>query len=450
MPQDDRCLQAVYEGRRTVAPMRISETFRDRNQAGRELAESVSALLAGVPAESVVVLGIPRGGVPVAAAVSRRLGAALDVVLVRKLGVPTQPELAMGAVGEGGVVVENRDVMREFALTPLDLESARRREEHEIERRVRMFRGDRPAADVRDKVVVVVDDGIATGSTAQAACRVLRARGASRIVLAVPVAPGGWRGDFASVADDLVCLSEPKRFMSVGQFYEDFEPVDDRTVIDVVNGIDPLVDVPVHDEEFSVDVDGTQVCGLLSVPEPVGAVVVFAHGSGSGRHSPRNRFVAAHLRRSGIATVLVDLVSTVDPEADTGLDVLVSRLWRVVQWVGDHPGLCSLPIGLVGSSSGAAVALLVAARHPGRIGAVVGRGGRPDLADDEVVAVKCPVLLIVGTADRAVLGLNQSAARRMRNCSVVQVDGAGHLFEEPGTLQEAARLAGGFLRVHLG
>ena len=159
--------------------------FRDRSDAGRQLASRLLPLRG----EDVVVLGLPRGGVPVAVEVARAIRAPLDVILVRKLGVPAQPELGMGAIGEGDAKVINADVVRYAGVSEADITAVERRERSELERRITRFRGDVPREPLTGRIAVLVDDGIATGSTARAACQVARAQGAARVVLAVPVAP---------------------------------------------------------------------------------------------------------------------------------------------------------------------------------------------------------------------------------------------------------------------
>jgi putative phosphoribosyl transferase len=204
--------------------------FRDRKEAGRLLAERLGPM----SGQDVVVLGLPRGGVPVAAQVARALGAPLDVVVVRKVGVPFQPELAMGAVGEDGVLVVNERVVLMAEVPPDELERAERRERDELERRVRRFRGGRPRVPLTGRTAVVVDDGIATGSTARAACTVARALGAARVVLAAPVCARPSARALAPDVDELVCLETPRNFGAVGQFYEDFRATEDSEVIELL------------------------------------------------------------------------------------------------------------------------------------------------------------------------------------------------------------------------
>jgi len=202
--------------------------FTDRADAGRGLAREL-AFLRG---SDVVVLGLPRGGVPVAYEVARELGAPLDVIVVRKLGVPFQPELAMGAIGEGGVRIINHEVVHGSLIAPDELAVAEQRERQELERQARQFRAGRSRVDIAGKTAVVVDDGIATGSTARAACEVARGQGAARVMFAAPV--GAPRSAQALVhrrgCDEVILLRTPASFRSVGQWYADFTPVPDTDV----------------------------------------------------------------------------------------------------------------------------------------------------------------------------------------------------------------------------
>ncbi len=197
--------------------------FADRHEAGRLLAAALDHLRG----TDVVVVGLPRGGVPVAYEVACALGAPLDVIVVRKLGVPFQPELAMGAIGEDEIRVVNDDVVRHAGVSAEQLEAVEARERIELARRAQLFRSGRRRIPLAGRVVVVVDDGVATGSTAAAACRVARAEGARRVILAVPVAPTEWAERLAGVADELFCLLNPPSFFGVGQFYDDFSQTSD-------------------------------------------------------------------------------------------------------------------------------------------------------------------------------------------------------------------------------
>ena len=210
--------------------------FADRHDAGRQLAAELEYLRG----EPVVVLGLPRGGVPVAAQVARALGAPLDVIVARKLGVPYQPELGMGAVGEGRVRVVNSEIVRRAGITDSELAAVEKREEAEVEARSARYRAHRPRRPLSGETAVVVDDGIATGATARAACQVAKAQGAARVVLAVPVAPPGWESAIGPYADEFVCVSTPVSFYAIGQFYDDFSQVTDDEVIGVLRRVSEL------------------------------------------------------------------------------------------------------------------------------------------------------------------------------------------------------------------
>lgn len=182
----------------------------------------------------MVVVGLPRGGVPVASVVAKALGVPLDIIVVRKLGLPGRPELAMGAIGEDGTRVIDREIIEAVGVGEDELAAVEARERVELERRARLYREGVAREDLRGRTVIIVDDGIATGSTARAACAVVRELGARRVVLAVPVAPPDWAIRLGSAADDLVAVITPEPFFGVGQFYDDFGQTTDREVIDLL------------------------------------------------------------------------------------------------------------------------------------------------------------------------------------------------------------------------
>ena len=198
-----------------------------------------------------------------------------------------------------------------------------------------------------------------------------------------------------------------------------------------------------------VDEDQRLIAANVMVPDRASAAVMFAHGSGSSRHSPRNQMVAEHLQEHGFATVLLDLLTAEEEEevdqrtAQWRFDIalLAARLRDACDWAAGHPRLAEMPLGLFGASTGAAAALIVASQRPDRIGAVVSRGGRPDLAEPALSGVRAPTLLIVGGEDEIVIGLNEQAAAQLSACETVVVPGASHLFTEPGALSTVTHLA---------
>ena len=205
--------------------------FRDRADAGRHLLSRLGAYQ-GRP--DVLVLGLPRGGIPVGYEVARGLGAPLDVFVVRKLGVPGQEELAMGAIATGGVRVVNRDVVDALHIPPDVLDRAAEAERRELERRERSYRGDRPEPRVEGRTVILVDDGLATGSTMRAAVQALRQQRPARIVVAVPVAASATCEELRREVEDVVCFATPEPFMAVGRFYDDFSQTTDEEVHDLL------------------------------------------------------------------------------------------------------------------------------------------------------------------------------------------------------------------------
>lgn len=201
--------------------------FEDRGDAGRQLAAKLESYAGR---DDVLVLGLPRGGVPVAYEVAVALGAALDVLVVRKLGLPQQPELAMGAIASGGALYLNQEVLRAARVSDAALHAVEASERAELARREKLFRGRRPAPEVRGKTVIVVDDGMATGASMQVAVMALRSLQPARIVVAVPVAPADAVRRLAEAPDEFVCVLTASDFHAVGQFYRDFEQTSDRQV----------------------------------------------------------------------------------------------------------------------------------------------------------------------------------------------------------------------------
>ncbi|WP_267243417.1 phosphoribosyltransferase family protein [Streptomyces sp. PR69] len=438
--------------------------FQDRVDAGRRLA----ARLEHLKSQDVIVLGLPRGGVPVAAEVAQALDAPLDICLVRKLGVPYQPELGMGAIGEDGARVVNDEVMGRAGVSPADLAEVERHERGVLHERARRYRGDHAPAALDGRTAVVIDDGVATGSTALAACRIVRQRGAARVVLAVPVAPPGWTDRLGAAADELISLDTPPGFYAIGQFYADFDQTSDEEVLACLAaaerrsrargdprgraGQDTGGSAGPVDRETDVTAGPVRLQGHLTIPEGAVGVVMFAHGSGSSRHSPRNRFVAAGLNEAGLGTLLFDLLTEQEAHDrakvfDTPL--LARRLADATAWLREQPEAERLAVGYFGASTGAAAALWAETETDAPIAAVVSRGGRPDLAGSRLPRVSAPTLLIVGGEDVMVLDLNRQAQARLRCENRLEVvPDATHLFEEPGALEAVTELAGNWFTDH--
>src|SRR5881398_3842723 len=210
----------------------MERAFANRTEGGRQLAEKLARYS---NRDDVIVLGLPRGGVPVAYEVAKRLRAPLDVFIVRKLGVPGFEELAAGAIASGGVRVLNEDVMRSIPYADEAIEAVTAKETAELERREEIYREGRPPPELRDRILILVDDGLATGATMRAAVKALRQRGAAKIVVAVPVRPPDTCREIEQEADETICLSTPEFFQAVGQYYEDFSQTSDEDVRELLS-----------------------------------------------------------------------------------------------------------------------------------------------------------------------------------------------------------------------
>ncbi|MCE5232416.1 MAG: phosphoribosyltransferase family protein [Mizugakiibacter sp.] len=417
--------------------------FRDRADAARQLAQALDACRGQHP----LVLAIPRGAVPMGRILADALQGDLDVVLVRKLGAPGNPEFAVGAIDERGTVWLAPHAARSGA-DPAYVERESARQLALIRERRARYRGGAPSLDAAGRIAIVVDDGLATGATMAAALRAVRAQGPARLICAVPVAAPESLAGVGHLADEVVCLAQPPDFYAVGAYYLHFPSIDDDMVAALLAR--PLravpADEPAQARAVRVPTDGVVLEGDLRVPAQPRGLVLFAHGSGSSRHSPRNRSVAEVLNAAGIATLLLDLLTPgEDRDRAMRFDIplLTARLGAALAWARAEPTLRALPLGLFGASTGAAAALATAATHVAAVAAVVSRGGRPDLASAQALAaVRAPTLLIVGAADVEVLALNRQALARLQApAELVVVPGATHLFEEPGTLAAVARQA---------
>jgi len=293
--------------------------FADRDDAGRRLA----ARLGHLRGEPVVVPGLPRGGVPAAFQVARAPGAPLDVIVVREPGVPFRPGPGAGTAGVDGVRVINPQIADLAGVPQNVLAAVQARAQAEVGTRARRYRPARPREPPGGRVAVVAGDGTAAGSTARAACQIARAAGAVRVVLAVPAAPPGWQARTGADAGELARVSTPPGFRAIGRSCARFPPVSGEEVIACPEraAVPPspapagtvraaaAVGPPGREQQVRPGAGVVRLAGCLTVPEDGPGIVVFAHGSGSSRHSPRNRYVAGVLNQAGLGTLLVDLLT---------------------------------------------------------------------------------------------------------------------------------------------
>ena len=412
-----------------------SGIFRNRVEAGRLLAERLSALRGQSLSQPLQVIALPRGGVPVAAEIARRLAAPLTVMGVRKIAPPASPEFGIGAIAEEGFFWIDPEGARKYGLTSRQLNEILAARQIEVGEDVRRFRGGRRLPDLSDSTILLVDDGLATGVTAVVAAQYLRSKGAKSLVLAVPVCSRDGAEMARHQFDEVICLRTPERFWSVGLWYEDFEPV----TADQVESLLAEANLRIDGREVLIPAGKVRMPGTLRLPEAPRGIVIFAHGSGSSRRSRRNQAVADRLVRKGWATLLFDLLDdheAADPGKVFNIRLLAERLEAAVQWSSRSPETRSLAVALYGASTGAAAALRCPSLHPGQVFSIVSRGGRPDLALQELAGVHVPVLLLVGSRDPAVLALNLHALPLLSGGELKVIPGATHLFGEPGAMEQ--------------
>lgn len=442
--------------------------FRDRKDAGQRLARELERYSGR---SDVIVLGIPRGGVPVAAEIAEALHLPLDIFLSRKLGVPGHEELAFGAIAAGDGRFLDQNIVHAMGISPDQIEAITVATKKKLEERAQLYRAGKPPCNVAGKVIILADDGIATGASIYAAAQALRQMNPQKIIIAAPVAPASTVNWLSGVVDEIRVLHTPRDFYAVGQFYREFSQVSDEAVISLLRGAEQTMrggaaktdsedcsdqanDFSAIEQEVQIRAANVMLDGTLNIPADARGIVLFAHGSGSSRHSPRNRYVAGILQSRGLATLLFDLLTHEEEVIDRktaelrfNIPLLGKRLIEVTRWISQNPNTRNLTIGYFGASTGAAAALIAAARLPGIVAAVVSRGGRPDLAGEELGNVGAPTLLIVGGLDQQVIQLNRQALEKLKCGSkqLLLVSGATHLFEEPGTLEQVSTSAAEWL-----
>jgi putative phosphoribosyl transferase len=438
--------------------------FRNRQEAGKKLASHLKELKLKNP----VIIALPRGGVPIGAEIAKELHAELDVLNVRKVGAPGNPEYGIGAITEGGLYWLNDQTIEALRISPKTIKPLLDHELNEVNRRISTYRHDRPLTDLTDKTVILVDDGLATGVTALVAIQYLEQQAVREIIFAVPVCARDSAKIIKSQVNRMICLEQPERLYAVGLWYEDFSQLSDLEVTQLLNQFSkrkktshPSLDASKLrteavtleiDEEIQISEGLIQLPGHICLPSPCSGIVLFAHGSGSSRLSPRNQEVARILNQHQIATLLFDLLSPTEANDRTrvfDIPFLAKRLILATRWIQRQSWYHqSIPLGYFGASTGGGAALWAAAELGYEVSAVVSRGGRPDLALPRLREVIAPTLLIVGGYDEEVIDMNEYALDFLTNGQVIIIPNATHLFEEPGTLEAVALHAAHWFKSH--
>lgn len=429
-------------------------TFRDRAEAGQKLVDALAPVLKS----PCVVAAIPRGGVSVALPIVERFGLPLTVVYARKLTAPMAPEFAFGAIDEDGhTIVESRAVAM-LGLQLADVEQAKARVSGEIKRRMATYGVPALGHYLPGAAVVLVDDGLATGLTMRAALQYARRHGASEITVAVPCASTQAANEFGRAADHFVCLTVDEEFMAVGQYYRDFSTVSDDDVIRMLarareGGARPASGTESVRVSFKSS-RGFRLAGRLLIPPSPGPhpTVVFAHGWGSGKDSPRNQAAGEALRAVGFAALLFDFTGHGESDGtpdDSTQPQQVDDLRAALDALEGFDEVDRGRLGVVGASSGAAVALLQAARDP-RIRALALRSPNPAGAEGAVVAVTAPTLVVVGEQDEPTRAAIEPLLVRFGGPHTLEVvPGGDHLFEDPTALARATASIVVWFKEHL-
>jgi putative phosphoribosyl transferase len=419
--------------------------FRDRADAGEALGLSLRKF---VREPDVIVLGLARGGVPIAQKVASTLGAPLGVLVSQKIGVPGIEEVPLGAIAEGSDGVATDSVAWYIGVPSHALSMLAERERGELERRALVYRSGHALPSLRGRFVIVVDDGVATGTTLRAAARAIRRQKPRRLIAAVPIASRLGSKELRGDVDELIAIVTPEQFTTIAAAYRDYPTMSGEADVGSRSHRERTLEIPVHRGSVPADLGlpGTMSLTAMRTTDGARGLAILAHGCGSSRNSYRNRYIAGRLRLSGYATLRVDLLTCEEQRVEGNnsskrfdVERMAARLANVCDWAASEGIDGAHRIILAGAGTGAAVALSAASRRPGRIFAIAACAGRVDLAADVLPCVDAPVMLIVGEADPETLRVNQAAMRSLpRTARLIRVPRAGHTFDEPGSLGAAA------------
>src|SRR5579875_630976 len=385
--------------------------YADRHDAGRRL----GALLADRRFEDPLVVGIARGGMPVAAEVAHALGAPLDIVIVRKIGAPWNRDLAIGAVAEGDLVMVDERAVAELGLCAQEVDEAVARALEELARTIDRLREGRPRIGVRGRSVILVDDGLATGRIAQAAIRALRERGALHITLALPVGAPESVQALADSVDEALCAATPQHLRAIGDWYADFRATSDEEMLALLAGHSGAA---ARSALISSE-PGISAHGDLIVPwsAPGHGVIVFAPSGPSHAEAQLTAELAGVLERSGFGTLSLDWPQIDSPsrgERSEDVQITAQLMRAATDWLRSQPESARLPIGYVGGGAGAAGALVAAAQLRSALGALVALAPRLELTGGAIALLEAPTLLVVPEQDRELLAICHAAREAMQ------------------------------------
>ncbi|CAF1209267.1 unnamed protein product [Rotaria sordida] len=441
--------------------------FRDRIDAGCQLAahpylQKIKSLPSN-ERNSYLVISLPRGGTVVGDELAKQLNITHDLVFPRKIPCPGQPEFAIGAVSELGDVIWNDYARQENLIDKPQVQQSKDKQIEESRRRKQIYRGQRkPLESLSGRTVILVDDGLATGATMKSAIMTCQHLNAQSIIVAVPCGSADRVKDISKSVDKVICLTTPYGYHAVGQCYDSFDQTTDEEVIEIMAKYQGLNSENISNsgkQSIKIELDSQNVLhgDLTLVSNSIG-LVLFAHGSGSSRLSPRNQYVAEQLNAAKISTFLLDLLTKNEEIEDDrtrklrfNIPFLADRLSQVTDWLyQNNKNIQNLSIGYFGASTGGAAAIIAGGiKQQKRTKAIVSRGGRPDLVPKEQLnQLTVPTLLIVGGADMDVIKMNEEAYSQMtqlkdneKQKALKLIPNATHLFEEKGALEQVSQLA---------
>lgn len=421
--------------------------FQNRKQAGQLLSERLMSFKLLNP----IVLAVPRGGVPVAVEVAKRLNAPLDFLMVKKIGAPRNPEMAVGAVSENSEPYFNESLIESLHIDRKVLHRIAKQKVIDLRNQLHKFRGSSAPLDVQNRMVLLIDDGIATGTTLLTAIEFLRHKKPSRIVVATPVAARESIHELQAVADDVICLFAPEDLQAVGFWYEDFDQVSDEEVIQSLHDFS-MATTGRPSDEVVIRRNNLELRGqLLDVPHSK-ACIVFVTGKPRKYLSPMNRYLAQYLNKQGMSTLLISLLTEAEltsSSEEVDFATLASRLVLVMDWLHKYLEPQHTPMALIAVDSGATLAFNVLGMISQPIFGLVSCGRFTKPPQELLRQVHIPTLIIIAGQDDRGLSIGEQTEKEMPSCKMIQIFGVDSDFQSEGALDELATEASSWLHRHL-
>lgn len=409
------------------------ERFQNREEAGRLLGEKLLSYKNQHP----VILAVPRGGVPVAFEVAKLLNCPLDLIMVKKIGAPKQPELAVGAVSEDSIPIYNKSLVRALSLKHSYLDQVAKKKIKEVHEQLKEFRGTKIPENIKNRTVILIDDGIATGATLMAAIQFIRQKEPLKIVVASPVGSKENLQRIKKLADDVICLKTPDPFMSVGLWYENFNQVSNEEVIRLLGDSRFLAEE--SNSEIVIQDAHTELHGELHLCDHGKDLIVLTSGSELYQHNPRCQTFKEEFLKSGFNVLLLNLYSEKEIQNTTSPVSLATLSRRLI--LGTEAAITKIKsspvsVGYFAMGVGAGAALAASAQSARKISAIVSFRGRPDMAEEYWRRIETPVLFIAGENDTSIVSIHNYEKEKLRHAKSIAIPHTTY-FEEFEPLSEA-------------